>query len=169
VRLRGAGDGRGVVEWSLRATTLDDTVAIDALPTRVATSAPCAPASHANGATTIDHVVIATPNWPRTIDALGAAGFDLRRERDAGGGMRQGFFRAGEVIIEIVGPQEVRDADGAARFFGLALNVADLDATKAFFGDRLSDPKPAVQAGRRIATLRHRDIGISTAIAFMSA
>jgi hypothetical protein len=82
--------------------------------------------------------------------------------------VRQGFFRAGEVIVEVVGQHEVTDPDGAATFFGLALTVTDLDATKRFFGDRLSDPKPAVQPGRRVATLRHREVGMSGALAFMS-
>jgi hypothetical protein len=114
----------------------------------------------------IDHIVVSTPDWQRTIDALGAVGFELRRERAAS--MRQGFFRAGEVIIEVVGPHEPSADAGPARFFGLALNVVDLDATKQYYGDRLGSVKDAVQQARQIATLRHRDLGISTAIAFMS-
>jgi hypothetical protein len=170
------GEG-GVVAWVLRGARLDGAdrataAAIDALPTQAAASALTRPpgdaASHANGTTAIDHIVVATPDLARSISAFEDAGFELRRERDAGT-IRQAFFRAGEVIVEVVGPRDSAKADPApARFFGLAINVVDLDATKRFFGDRLTDPKPAVQQGRRIATLRHRDVGISTAIAFMS-
>ena len=176
VRVRAGGPdesrGRGVVSWALRDVALDGDD-IDGLRTAVVDSAPSASvgAIHPNHTTAIDHVVVATPDWPRTIAALGAAGFELRRERAAGtdtAPMRQGFFRAGDVIIEVVGPRDAAGGGGPARFFGLALSVDDLDATKAFYGDRLSDPKPAVQPGRRIATLRHRELGISTAIAFMS-
>jgi hypothetical protein len=168
VRVRLAGqrdDRRGITAWTL-CGDVAPVDAIDHLPTEVLERAPVAPALHANGTTAIDHIVIATPDWPRTIAALEKVGFDLRRERDAGR-MRQGFFKAGPVVLEVVGGHEVT-GDGPASFFGLALNVADLDATKAFYGDLLGDPKPAVQPGRRIATLRHRDAGLSTAIAFMS-
>jgi glyoxalase/bleomycin resistance protein/dioxygenase superfamily protein len=172
VRLVGRGDAdhkrRGIVSWSLRGASIADG-AIDGLPTSAAVhdDVPNAAVTHANGTTEIDHIVVATPDWQRTVDAFTAVGFDLRRERTAAP-MRQGFFKAGEVILEIVGPVEPADAPGPARFFGLALNVVDLDATKALYGDRLGTPKDAVQEGRRIATLRHRDVGLSTAIAFMS-
>jgi hypothetical protein len=161
--------GRGILSWTLRSAALaDDT--IDGLPTGAAATGGAAHdvrVEHANGTTMIDHIVVSTPDWQRTIDALRAAGFELRRER-AASPMRQGFFRAGEVIVEVVGPHDPSADAGPARFFGLALNVADLDATKQYFGDRIGSVKDAVQEGRRIATLRHRDVGISTAIAFMS-
>jgi hypothetical protein len=174
VRLSGreAERGRGIVSWTLRGASraAAEDGAIDGLPTDTAppgTAAHDAGVEHANGTTTIDHIVVSTPDWQRTIDALCAVGFELRRER-AAPSMRQGFFRAGEVIIEVVGPRDLSDDVGPARFFGVACNVVDLDATKQYFGDHLGSVKDAVQEGRRIATLRHRDVGISTAIAFMS-
>jgi hypothetical protein len=78
----------------------------------------------------------------------------------------QAFFRAGEVIVEVVGPVTAV-ADGPARFWGLAFTSADLDATAALLGARLRPPKTAVQAGRRIATL-DRAAGSSLAVAVMS-
>jgi hypothetical protein len=71
------------------------------------------------------------------------------------------------VVVELVGPDEA-NGDGPAAFFGLAVTVADLDATVAHLGDAISRPKEAVQSGRWIATLRHRDLGLSVATAFMS-
>ena len=54
-------------------------------------------------------------------------------------------------------------ADGPAFFWGLAFKVADLDATVAAIGDgALQRPAPAVQPGRRIATLR-RSAGLGGA------
>jgi hypothetical protein len=44
----------------------------------------------------------------------------------------------------------------------------DLDATAAHLGDVTSAPKDAVQKGRRISTLRTRDLDISVPVAFMS-
>jgi hypothetical protein len=91
--------------------------------------------------------------------------------------MRQVFFRAGDVIIELVGPDtpgpdpEAADspAPGARRptpaaFWGLAHNVGDIDAIAAYLGDATSAPKDAVQPGRRISTLDNRRFGISVKI-----
>jgi hypothetical protein len=69
--------------------------------------------------------------------------------------------------VELIGPAEP-SGDGPAAFFGLAFTVADLDATKAMLDDALGEPKDAVQPGRRIATLRHKQVGMSVATAFMS-
>ena len=90
----------------------------------------------------------------------------MRRVRDLGNGTTQTFFRAGEVIIELVGP--IPDVDGE-RFWGLAFTVADLDACAALLGDALGAIKDAVQPGRQIATLRHKAVGLTVPIAFMSA
>jgi hypothetical protein len=58
--------------------------------------------------------------------------------------------------------------DGPAFFWGLAFKVADLDATAAAIGEeRCSAPRPAVQAGRRIATLR-RSAGLAMPVALMT-
>ena len=70
------------------------------------------------------------------------------------------------MILELVGSPEPGAGDPG--FFGLAITVSDLDATAALLGPHLGDPKDAVQEGRRIATLRHRDLGMSVATAFMS-
>src|SRR5918995_81939 len=94
-----------------------------------------------------------------------------RRTRDAGTGpdgiaRRQRFFRLGEVILELVGPT-TPTGDGPARFWGLAHEVADLDATAALLGDALTAPRDAVQAGRRIASLR-RTAGVAVPTAFLT-
>jgi hypothetical protein len=126
---------------------------------------PDVAAFHPNGTISIDHLVIRTPNLPRTVDAFQEAGLLYRRTRDAGR-VHQAFFRAGEVILEIVGPPDPA-GDGPAQFYGLAFNVVDLDDTAKYLGDRLHPAKEAVQPGRRIATL-DKGAGSSVAIAFMS-
>jgi hypothetical protein len=120
---------------------------------------------HPNGATRIDHLVFMTPDLPRTTGALVGLGLDVRRERDAGA-FQQVFFRLGEVILELVGPVEA--GPGPSSLWGLTFAVDDLDATAAFLGDRVGRVKDAVQPGRRITTLRGKEIGIGPAIAFMS-
>lgn len=157
------GDAKGVRDWSLRGVDVD---AIDgfALGMDVADAHPTP--DHPNGVVALDHVVLATPNLGRTIDALEAAGIDLRRVRDAGPGRQQAFFKLGEVVLELVGPK-TPSGDGPPRFFGLAWTVRDPDETAAFFGDRLKPFKDAVQPGRRIATLSS-SAGSTVPHAFMS-
>jgi hypothetical protein len=161
------GTGTGVTAWSLDGAegALDGLPSLDLPP-----DAPIDAAGlHPNGTTGIDHVVVMTPDLDRTVGALGAAGLEARRVRDADAGgrpIRQVFFRLGEPVLEVVGPPEP-SGDGPARFFGLALTVVDLDVTAAALGDRLGEARDAVQPGRRIATLR-RSAGCTTALAFMS-
>lgn len=102
----------------------------------------------------VDHVVVNTPNLQRTSDAIAlATGAPLKRVRDAGGGVQQGFHRLGGVVIEIVSSPKM--APGCATFWGLVLTVDNIDAMYDFVGpDVISAPKPAVQPGRRIATFR---------------
>lgn len=190
IRLAGAsggparpdGPGRGILGWTLAGAAVPKGD-LDGLPTVTSpapvTAAPgsdAAPsggdaggaaAGHPNGAVLLDHVVAITPDLDRTTAAIEAAGVTARRTREAGRGRLQRFFRLGEVVLELVGPVEPA-GDGPAGFWGLAFTVADIEATAARLGDRVSPPKPAVQPGRRIATLR-KDDSVSVPVAFMSA
>ncbi len=172
VRLVGREGGKRILGWSLRdapSPPLADGL-LDGLPTTESEAAPAEPASHANGAAYIDHVVLLSPDLVRTTAALGRLGIEPRGERiteSYGAPMRQVFFRLGEVILELVGQPEAT-GEGAPGFFGLAITVADLDAAAAQLGEHLGAIKDAVQDRRRIATLRHRDLGMSVATALMS-
>lgn len=138
-------------------------------PTQIPPSADQSSGAHPNGTFELDHLVVLTPDLDRTIDAIQAAGLDLRRTRDTGtygAPMRQAFFKVGATILEVVGGPEAT-GDGPARFFGLAFTVRDLDATGAFLGDRLRPAKDAVQPGRRIATL-DRGAGSKVPMTFMT-
>ena len=160
VHLQLGAPGRGIVAWALD----DRNEEIDGLP--MMSAAPTGqPVEHPNGAVGLDHVVVLTPDFDRTSAALDSAGLPLRRIRHVeSGNFRQGFRRIGPCILELV---EARDAPaGPARFWGLVVIVEDLGALAKHLGDRLGQIKPAVQPGRRIATLS-RDAGLGTAVAFM--
>ncbi len=174
LRFRGAQTGRGIVGWSLREVASTE---LDGLPTTLSEVAQAPPAGvHPNGVRAIDHVVVMSPDLSRSVAALQAAGLDLRRIREEptpAGAPRQAFFRLGAEILEVV--QEPREilarAGGPARpaqFWGLALLVDDLDATCAHLRPHVGDPRAAVQAGRRIATVR-RSAGLGIPLALMSA
>jgi hypothetical protein len=115
----------------------------------------------------IDHVVVNTPDLERTSRALHeATGAELKRIRDAGNGMRQGFHRLGDVIVEIVSTPAM--PAGTASLWGFVVNVADVYDVAAYLGpDVLSPPKPAVQKNRLIATFRGA-VGLGVPVALMS-
>jgi len=173
VRLAGLRAGKGIVSWSLRDL---DSEELDGLPTSRSESPALPPAlPHPNGTVSIDHVVAVTPSFERTVQALRAAGLDLRRIRDEptpAGAPRQAFFRLGREILELV--QEPQDlatrrggADRPAHFWGLAVLVDDIDATVKTMAPHASPPRAAVQPGRRISTLR-RSARLGVPIALMS-
>ena len=163
VRLTLGAPGEGIVAWTL--TGISARVGdIDGLATGVAAPAGPEPSAHPNGALALDHVVVLTPDFERTAGALEQAGLPLRRIRDAGG-FRQGFRRLGPAILELV--EAVGAPAGPARFWGLVAIVEDLDGLAARLGDRVGAVKPAVQPGRRIATVR-TSAGLGPALAFMS-
>ncbi len=155
-------DGQGVLGWQLTGVEKE----IDGLP--VATAGVTGPGSHPNGATRIDHLVVFTPDLERTTGALAEIGVERRRVREVeadGSPLRQGFFRLGEVILEVVEHGKVEP--GAARFWGITFAVADLDAAAGLLGDRLGSIRPAVQPGRRIATVR-REANLGLPVALIS-
>ncbi len=172
IRLTGSDRGTGILGWSLRGLPSDDSLTdLDGIPTARSDALAAAPAEHANGVTAIDHIVLLSPDLARTVDSLSAIGVTPRRERDAqlgGRPIRQVFFRFGEVIIEVVGSPETA-TDGPSTLWGITYVVADIDATAAYFGDRTTPVKAAVQPGRRITTLRHQALGMSVRSAMISA
>ena len=181
VRLRFPDDdsssssGRGILGWTLHDIA---TTELDGLPTTVSEHPPRDPAPvHPNGVVAIDHIVAASPSLERSVRALQRAGLDLRRIREQptpAGAPRQAFFRLGAEILELI--QEPEDSiqragggrDHPARFWGLAVRVEDLDRTVELLGSQVSEIRPAVQAGRRIATVR-RTAGLTVPLALMSA
>jgi catechol 2,3-dioxygenase-like lactoylglutathione lyase family enzyme len=158
LRLAGKGERRGIVGWTLAGG-----------------DPPEAAGPHPNGAVSVDHVVMLSPDLDRTVGELEEQGFELRRRREGptpGGSTRQAFFRAGEPILEVVqapeGTSVARDPGGPSRLWGLAFSVEDIERTAAALGDLLGSPRDAVQPGRTIATLRP-EAGLGPAVAFMSA
>jgi hypothetical protein len=172
IRLAGPDSGKGLTSWSLRDFGGDE---LDGLLTiRSDRPLPSETPAHPNGITAIDHVVAISSDLDRTTAALEAAGLDLRRIREEptpAGAPRQAFFRLGAVILEAVqAPDEAIERTGGDRsafFWGLALVAPDLDATVAGLGDRVSEIRPAVQPGRRIATLR-RSAGLTVPVALIT-
>jgi hypothetical protein len=159
-----APPGRGIVGWTLHGPPGEP--AIDGLATRVVAPPQAGRVTggrHPNAVAEIDHVVIVTPDFDRLGAALEARGLGLRRiaERD---GRRQGFRRLGGPIMEIV---EAPGAQATA-FWGVTFTVTPRSSFDGLVDANrfVSEPRPAVQPGRRIATVS-REAGLSTRVAFM--
>jgi hypothetical protein len=161
-------DGKpGIESWTLSG--IDPSIdVIDGLVTTVVDVTPPVMAQHANGAVELDHVVVLTGSLERTCGAIAdATGAPLKRVRDLGD-TRQGFHRVGRggLIVEVVERREVDD--DPASFWGVVINVSDLDAAVDLAGaDLVGTPKAAVQPGRRIATVRS-EAGLGLPVAMMS-
>lgn len=169
IRLVGRDAGRGIVGWSLREVPAGLTE-LDGIATTASEHQARTPAEHENGVVSIDHVVLLSPNLPRTVTALTDLGVRARRERDGvmgGQPIRQVFFRLGEVILEVVGSPDAV-SDDPSSLWGITYTVADIDAVATRFGDLTTPVKDAVQPGRRITTLRHRELGMSVRTAMIS-
>ncbi len=155
--------GEGITGWTLAGVD-GATADIDGLRTNVTSQPSLETPQHDNGAIGIDHVVIVSGDFERTSAALAAADMPLRlvRERDSDR-HRQGFRRLGPAIMEIV---EVPDLEGGARFWGLVVVVEDLNGLHRRLDPHLHEIRPAVQDGRRIATL-DGSAGLTPRVAFM--
>ncbi|MDX6586852.1 MAG: hypothetical protein QOI31_1325 [Solirubrobacterales bacterium] len=142
---------QGAIEsWALEGADLPGS--IDGLPTESGTRGE-READNPNGATAIDHLVVFTPSLERTSAAFQDVGVECRRVREAGGGIRQGFFLMDDLLIEVV--EGTGLSEGApARFWGITAVVSDIHHAASLLGDKLGTAKDAVQPGRRIATVK---------------
>ncbi len=142
------------------ATTHEDETWVDRVPE---------PAAWHNdlGATAFDHLVVMTSSLERTCQAIASAtGEPLKRIREAGP-IRQGFHRLGPMIVEVVESTQV--TNDTASFWGFVLIVDDLHDVAGRLGpDVISLPKPAVQPGRFIASIRP-GVGLGLPLALMTA
>ena len=171
--VRTTGSGGRFEGWAIDGVTEPiDGLAVGAADRTHPGTTPHPDTSHPNGVVRIDHVVVRSGDCDRTVAAFESAGLEVRGGRSTtsyGSPMRQVFLWAGDVIIELVGPDAGEPTtDEPTSIFGLALVAADLDATAGHLGELLGTPKEAVQQGRRIAGLRGREVGISLPVAVMS-
>lgn len=117
----------------------------------------------------IDHIVIASGDSGSTAAAFESTiSLEIRRKMIRPGTNAQlAFAKLGEVIIEFAGPPEPRPGPVTARYWGLAFNVRNLDGLVERVreaGLPGGDPKPAVQPGARIASVKGGTGGVPVAL-----
>lgn len=159
MHLRVEGDTPGLIGWtfSIDATDADVMVDVDGIVTHLVASPPAPPLDRSIGAETmtgLDHVVVMTDNLDRTCAAFTTVlGWQVRRERDAGRGVRQRFFKLSNTIIEVVSGPHVTEP--GASLWGMVVSIDDMVAWAERLGPEVtSTPKPATQPGRFISTVR---------------
>jgi hypothetical protein len=171
LRLLGANDeSPGMLGWTLVADhALPDS--IDGIATSTITEHVQLPdGDHTNGVFRIDHLVVGSSSTPRTVNAFASAGLERRGHRDTnseGTAVDMTFFWVGDQLVELAGPPRVVRYRRPARFSGIAFSCIDIDALAAQLGEKSTEPRDAVQPGRRICALR-REAGASVPIAFMT-
>ncbi|MEZ5411827.1 MAG: hypothetical protein R2761_27585 [Acidimicrobiales bacterium] len=168
------GEPGGIVRWAVfgPAPELVGPDGIDGLPTLLLADPyrPDEAPEHPNGVFRIDHLVISTSDTPRTAAELTAVGLGRRGGRttnSAGDHVDMTFFWAGDVLLELSGPSTPAPDPEPARFRGVAYASRDLDATVALLAGRTTEPRDAVQPGRRIAALVD-GAGSTLPLAFMT-
>ena len=118
----------------------------------------------------VDHVVVLADDVRATCSEIAEqSGALLKRVKEGDRGV-QGFHRWGSVILEVVERRLVAPSDSAttASYWGLVVVVDQIDEVATHLGpDVIGAPKPAVQPGRRIATVRS-GAGLGVPLALMS-
>lgn len=94
----------------------------------------------------LEHIVVMTPSLEDGIAAHEKIGLPCKRIREAGGGVRQAFFKLEQTVLEIVGPGR-----GTPQVWGLAFMCKDIrravDIARAN-GLEATEPKTAIQGGK---------------------
>ena len=128
---------------------------------RAMTPSP-SPANH-HSVTSLDHIVIRTPDPERAAALYGARlGLDMRLDREVMG-RRLMFFRCGDAIVEIAHDPAL--PDGRDQLWGLSWRVANADATRARLaaaGVNVSEVRAGAKPGTRVFTVRNHTCGVPT-------
>ncbi|GIW17691.1 MAG: hypothetical protein KatS3mg064_0848 [Tepidiforma sp.] len=122
------------------------------------------------GATHIDHIVIASNDSGAVAETFQRnLGLEIKRTMTRPGtGAQLAFAKLQEVVLEFAGPPEPKPGEEVkARLWGIVLAVRDIraavDRLRAF-GCEVGDPKPAVQPGALIATVKSGTHGVPFAL-----
>ncbi len=112
----------------------------------------------------LEHIVVMTPSLEDAIAAHEKIGLPCKRIREAGGGVRQAFFKLEQTVLEIVGPGRA-----TPQVWGLAFMCNDIRRAVDLAregGMEATEPKAAIQGGKIARIVAPLD---GVAIAYMEA
>jgi hypothetical protein len=106
----------------------------------------------------LDHVVLLVPDLEDAIATMDSAGYAPRLRMEVGG-RPTAFFRVGPVLEVIQSPVRREALFGIALVTDEALEVVVLRWRS--MGLTVTDPRPAIQPGRRIFTVKETEAGLA--------
>ncbi|WP_187582531.1 VOC family protein [Gordonia sp. OPL2] len=115
----------------------------------------------------IDHLVFTAPSRDHAAALFGATlDLDFRLDRTIGDGVHQMFFRADDLVVEVVAGTE-SDESRACTLWGVAWRSADVDATHrrlAGGGVTTSEVRIGKKPGTRLFTVRDPALATRTVV-----
>ena len=119
-----------------------------------------------NGVLSVDHIVLHSNDAEYVKNEFAKLNMTPRAQRDdIYPGITQIFYRPEKgVVIEVV----VNKDFPKTFLWGMTLVVEDIDIAKQLLKDNSSNPKKAIQPGRRILTVRGAQLNIETNMAMMT-
>lgn len=119
--------------------------------------------------TSLDHVVVQSPNPERAVALYGGRlGLDLRLDRsNPDWGSRLLFFRCGDLVVEIAHALKDGVSDGPDRLWGLSWRTPDLDAAHARLaaaGVDVTEIRTGRRPGTRVFSVRDGTEGVPTLV-----
>ena len=124
----------------------------------------------AGDVTGMDHLVFTCDNRDRAVALFGGVfGLDFRLDQPIGDNTRQLFFRAGDLIVEVVTAVTSTEppTPAATSLWGVAWRTTDIQATHARLSEAgldLSEIRTGRTKGTSIFTVRERALGTRTVI-----
>ena len=116
--------------------------------------------------TSMDHVVVATPDPERAAALYGARlGLDMALDRSHPEWGQLMFFRCGDLIVEVAHRPGREATSGPDRLYGISWRVIDADATRARLlaaGLDVSDVRTGRRPGTRVLTVKTGTCGVPT-------
>ena len=106
----------------------------------------------------LDHVVLLVPDLDEAVAALGDAGMSIRLRVDVRG-RPTAFFRVGPLLEVIQSPVRSPALFGVALVTEEPLEIVALRWRS--MGREVTDPRSAIQPGRRIFTVRATEAGLA--------
>ena len=134
-----------------------------------AAPSPLAGSDEAAAISTLDHVVVRTPNPERAIALYaGRLGLDLRLDRsNPAWGSRLLFFRCGDLVVEIAHDLRKGVSNGPDHLWGLSWRTPDIAKANARLkaaGLDVSEPRDGRRPGSQVFTVKNGTEGVPTLV-----
>lgn len=160
---------------AVAVTRAGDALALDAHGVAIglglnASEAPSSlAADEASCVSSLDHVVVRTPNPDRAIAFYaGRLGLDLRLDRsNPQWGARLLFFRCGDLVVEIAHDLKKGVSDAPDQLWGLSWRVPDVAKAQARLkasGLDVTEPRDGRRPGSQVFSVKDRTEGVPTLV-----